>query len=300
MKEKFKTKHAVAIGIVGIMSVTLIANSFVEKIELDKQSKKNVIVAKSDIRENTIITEDYLTYKEKPVSDVDIDSTFTNPEELIGKVSVVPIYAGEAINSKRIVEQKYQRDNRDFVYKLTEDDKALDLKTGSFVDIWAIPTGAGYERGLKPTKILPAQYVNEIKSESFVSEEEFNKPAEEGEKKSEETVFIPSYIIFNFRDSHIDFLKNINPTFYNLRLALHQDSEFAKNAKDSATTDSTEEIAENFEEFMKETEEAVKSGKKDTSKQAEPMKEEITEADAGSIAEGTQGESVTENEAGEE
>ena len=51
---------------------------------------------------------------------------------------------------------------------------------------------------------------------------------------------------------------------------------------------------------MKETEEAVKSGKKDTSKQAEPMKEEITEADAGSIAEGTQGESVTENEAGEE
>lgn len=301
MKEKFKTKYVVAIGIVGVMSVTLIANSFVEKIELDKQSKKNIIIAKSDISENTIITEEYLTYKEKYVSDADIESTFTNPEELIGKVSIVPIYAGEAINTKRIVEQKYQRENRDFVYKLSEEDKALDLKEGSFVDIWAIPTGSGYERGLKPTKILPVQYVNEIKNEAFVSEEEFKKPSKEEESKSEEIIFIPSYIIFNFRDSHIDFLKNINPTFYTLRLALHQDSEYAKNAKESATIDSTKNISENFEEFMKESDRAIKEGKKDTSKQAEPMKNEmISDKKADLTTQETQEEVVTENKVKED
>lgn len=231
-KQKDISKNKVIILILIVASGTLLANTYINKINLQKSNLVDVTIAKTDIEDGMIITDQMVTIAKISQEQVltDINSTAS---EVIGKTAIVPIYKNEQISKRRITETIDDPDKNNWVMKIDPLDKALDISKNSFIDVWISPTSKGLEQGLTPDIVFKGIKIQEIKSESF----NFKENTVKQEKEGESTIFIPEFLILNLTEKELKILNNINSSLYSFRISKYNESLFYKNL-----ISSTEEI----------------------------------------------------------
>ena len=103
-----------------------------------------VIVAKENIPDNTVITQDMIVKEARYTTDLlkqkgDLTSM---EEKVLGKRTRVPIYKNEPVHLKRLLENKPYMEEKDSIKKkmftiaIAEKDKALNIQKGNYIDIW--------------------------------------------------------------------------------------------------------------------------------------------------------------------
>lgn len=96
-----KKIRILAIACAVVVAIGLFA--VLQKVDKKEEVTVNVVVAVSDVPQNTILTEEVLEVKAVP-EDMVLGGTYSNTEDLIGKMARVDIKAGEQIISDRINE----------------------------------------------------------------------------------------------------------------------------------------------------------------------------------------------------
>jgi hypothetical protein len=194
-----------------------------------KTPMSSVIVAKQYIPENTVIT-DAMIHKESR-NNADLmkqKGDLTSKEEkVIGKRTRVPIYANEAVNLQRLMENAPYMDEKDdikktmFVISIDNTDKALDIKTGSYIDIWGQPTENGSIAGIKESKPLFQKLkVYGTKTEVY-TETVNNVNGQAGNTKQDAIETVTTFLTLYLTDAEIATYLDIQPSMINKRVALY-------------------------------------------------------------------------------
>lgn len=225
--KKIDKKYILVLTALGIVSATLLMNTYINKIQIDKRNETTVIVANQDIKVNTTISKEMLVFKQQNTDEVNPE-TCVDINSVVGKAAVVPIYKGEAVHKQRIIKIDSKRINKDFVIKLDSNDKILNLIPGSFIDIWKVPTKEGFEKSISPEKVFSGEYVADVKNETFLSVDEFMSKKDD---VSQSNIFVPEYIVVNFDEGKMKEISNINSSTFNLRVTLHNDGNYFENLK---------------------------------------------------------------------
>ena len=225
--KKIDKKYILVLTALGIISATLLINTYINKIQIAKGNETTVIVANQDIKVNTTISKEMLVFKQQNTDEVNPE-TCVDINSVVGKAAAVPIYKGEAIHKQRIIKIDAKRINKDFVIKLDSNDKVLNLIPGTFIDIWKVPTKEGFEKSIIPEKIFSGEYVADVKNEAFLSVDEFMGKKEDA---SQSNIFVPEYIVLNFDEGKMKEISNINPSTFTLRITLHKDNNYYENLK---------------------------------------------------------------------
>lgn len=241
--KKIDKKYLFVLIALGIVSATLLINTYFNKIQIAKESESTVIVANQDIEVNTTISKDMLAFKQQNKDEVNPE-TCVDINSVIGSSAIVPIYKGEAIHKQRIGKVDLKKINKDFAIKLDSNDKVLNLMPGTFIDIWKVPTKEGFEKSIIPEKVFSGEYVSDVKNEAFLSINQFMGKKDD---TSESNIFVPEYIVLNFDEGKIKEISNINPSTFALRITLYKDN-YYENLK---------KLQENKQSNIDVTEEAI-------------------------------------------
>lgn len=232
MKQNLLSKNKVSIAVAVICSVTLLANTYITRMKLYEESKTHVVVASMDISENTEITKEMIKIVEMDIESVNENLTFKDPSKVLGSSTLVPIFKGEPLNPNRLYPTN-DAENEDFVLQINPVDKALDIKEGSFIDIWKIPTAKSLLEGLTPELVIVGHRVDQVKNEAIVKvetkKEEPAKPGAAAEKPAEPVSPIPTYLILNMTGTDIQLMTSINTEKYVIRVALHREGDLYQN-----------------------------------------------------------------------
>lgn len=275
-EKTFDKKYVIAISMVGVMSITLLANTYISRMNLDKQSRTNVVAMSMDIPENTIITEDMLVFQKRYIQDINGDTSFTDQAELIGKKTTVPIYKNEIINKFRVVENNEKLLNKDFAISLDINDKSLNLSKGSFIDIWKVPVKEGFKKSLAPEMLFKGQYIVDLKNEAYISKQQYDSLAVEDKKE----IFVPQYILVNLSESEIKEITSIDPSLYNIRIVLHNTNTYFENLKAIQSKIAEESNIQNESKSIEDSQSESKENEQNDEKQVEPNeKVEVQEGD---------------------
>lgn len=102
-----------------------------------------VIVAKSNIPPNTVVTKDMIYLDQRYTNDMlkQKGSLTSKEEKVLGKRTKETIYKDEPMNLSRLIENEPYMDDKDlekklFVIAINTMDKALNIEKGDFIDIW--------------------------------------------------------------------------------------------------------------------------------------------------------------------
>ena len=243
MKQNLLSKNKVSIAVAVICSVTLLANTYITRMKLYEESKTHVVVASMDISENTEITKEMIKIVEMDIESVNENLTFKDPSKVLGSSTLVPIFKGEPLNPNRLYPTN-DAENEDFVLQINPVDKALDIKEGSFIDIWKIPTAKGLEDNLKPELVIIGHRVDQVKNESIVKvepkKEETVKSGAVAEAPAEPVSPIPTYLILNMTGTDIQLLTSIDSGKYSIRVALHREGDLYQNFLNQAKKSESE------------------------------------------------------------
>lgn len=241
------------------------------KAEIPKTTA--VIVAKDYIPENTLITEDMVKEDLRNTEDLmkqkgDLTAKFEN---IVGKRTATPVYKEEAVNMKRLIENQMYMDEKDaegkmlYVIAINSHDRALNIKKGSYIDVWKKPTENGILEGIKPEKMFEKYKVYETRSEGY---SETGKNASGDAKESNVTTYLTLYLT----DLEIKELLDLKDALVSTRVSLHgenMDYQIAKgkiesknileseeDKAESALEDTINPVTENDEEKENENEQA--------------------------------------------
>ena len=232
MKQNLLSKNKVSIAVAVICSVTLLANTYITRMKLYEESKTHVVVASMDISENTEITKEMIKIVEMDIESVNENLTFKDPSKVLGSSTLVPIFKGEPLNPNRLYPTN-DAENEDFVLQINPVDKALDIKEGSFIDIWKIPTAKGLEASLTPELVIVGHRVDQVKNESIAKvepkKEETKSSEAAAEAPAEPISPIPTYLILNMTGTDIQLLTSIDSGKYSIRVALHREGDLYQN-----------------------------------------------------------------------
>jgi Flp pilus assembly protein CpaB len=144
--KKISNKLIIAIALILITGIIFYFQNIKEyEAEVPMAS---VIVAVKDIPEDTLITKDMVQIEKRYSEDIlkQQDYLTSTVEKVVGKRTVTPIYKNEEINQNRLIENQPYMEEKDnekrtmFTIAITTTmDKALNIKEGSFIDIWLQP-----------------------------------------------------------------------------------------------------------------------------------------------------------------
>lgn len=228
-EKKLDKKYITLIIIVIIMSITLLTSTYISKMNLEKQSKTGVIASTVDIPENTVITKEMISFQKRYIDDIDVSSSFTEADPVIGKKTTVPIYKNEIINKFRLVENNKNILNKDFAISLDPNDKSLNLARGTFIDIWKVPVKEGFKKSLLPEMIFKGQYIVDVKNESYISKQQYDSLTVEDKRE----IFVPQYILLNLDEDQVKKITSIDSSLYSIRIVLHNTNTYFENLKSS-------------------------------------------------------------------
>lgn len=174
-----------------------------------------VIVAKETIPENTIITKDMIFKDARYTHDLLKQKGYltSKEEKVLGKRTRVPIYKDEPVNLKRLIENEPYMDEKDsikrtmFVIAVENLDKALNIKKGSYIDIWLEPNENGMmalqENNNKTTGTLEQHFstklfeklkVYDTKTEIYTNPTENNSSDKKKDTKETTITFLTLYL----------------------------------------------------------------------------------------------------------
>lgn len=238
-----KNKKTFIILALIIMSFTLLANNYLEKKSINKENLASVIIANRDIQINSIITKEDFVIVEKNKEEI-LPTAALTEEQLLGKRVIIPLYKGEQINLNRISKKDISVSPY-FSLNLDNNDKALNLSPGTFIDIWKVPTAEGFKNNSKinSVKVFEKKCIAEIKNEGYVSINDFKNVKDE----TQDNVFVPQYIILNLSDEEVQELNSIDSNFA-IRISLHSDKSYFENINNQNKKSENAVIKENTEE----------------------------------------------------
>lgn len=175
-----------------------------------------VIVPVRDIPENTVIEKEMLSIEKRYAEDVMKTSDIaTSYDEIVGKRTIVPVYKGELINKKRIIENKNYMNSKDqtqIALALNEVDKALLLQEGDYIDIWLEPISYDQEAIINPHKIIEKIKIIDVHDSNYSS----TKTADNITTAPDTSV--PAYITIELRDEVIKGIYEVDESKYNIRI----------------------------------------------------------------------------------
>lgn len=228
MKEKLKRFNKISNYKIIALCVLLIAGVmyYYEEIraaEIERVPTVEVVVLKNDVAENTVITEEMvskeLRYLDKYTKDANIVKAVV---DIVGKRTRVPLYKGELISSDRLLVNDSSMDEqskRKISLQVNEIDRALGLKKGDFIDIWATPIVSELDQNYISTyKVFEKVQIIEIVNTNKQIIDP-NKEYENIENK------VPLYVIVQLNDEEMKTLHDIDKAFLSIKFAKHRENE---------------------------------------------------------------------------
>ncbi len=178
-----------------------------------------VVVAAADIPENTIIEKEMLIIEKRYKEDImKISSAAESYNEVVGKRTIVPLYKGETINSKRIIANKDYMNDKDqtqIPLALNEVDKALELKSEDYIDIWLEPVSHGQDEVIvEPNKIIEKIKVIKVHDSNYNN----STKTPDSINTSSNGIYVPAYITIELRDEVIKGIYEVDKSKYNIRI----------------------------------------------------------------------------------
>ncbi len=179
-----------------------------------------VVVAVADIPENTIIEKEMLVLERRYKEDIMKTSNVAESyNEAVGKRTKAPLYKGETINSKRLIENRAYMNDKDqtqIALALNEVDKALELKPEDYIDIWLEPVvhGQDNEMIVEPTKIIEKIKVIKVHDSNYNN----STKTPDSINTSSNALYVPSYITIELRDEVIKGIYEVDKSKYNIRV----------------------------------------------------------------------------------
>lgn len=179
-----------------------------------------VVVAATDILENTIIEKEMLITEKRYAEDVmKVTDIVKSYDEVVGKRTVVPLYRGETINTKRVIEHKGYMNDKDqtqIALALNEVDKALGLQVDDYIDIWLEPISHTQDNMviIEPYKIIEKIKIIKVHDSNYSSTGNIKTT----EPITTSTNIVPAYITIELRDSVIKNLYEVDKSKYNIRI----------------------------------------------------------------------------------
>ncbi len=202
--------------------------------------KQTIVVAATNIPENTVITEQMLETKDLYVGDLLAEKEYITKDikKVVGKRTLVPIYQGEKINLNRLLENKeYMKNNQDktmIALQLIKTDQALGLKAGEYIDIWAV-TRNDFDTFAQ--KIIEKIKIEEIKTEVYKNIESGESQDKNGE--------VGSFITLQLTDDEISTIYSLPQDLYEIRVAKHGENKLMqmlnKNVKENKKIETQQE-----------------------------------------------------------
>lgn len=217
--KKPSNKLIIALALITIAGVVFYYEN-IKKYDFEIPTE-TIIVANENIPENTIVTENMIQKDTRYQGDIlkQQDYIVLNEKEIIGKRTRVPIYKNEAIYTNRLIENElYMEDNNDekktqFILSIYNLDKALDIKKGSYIDIWQIPNTEGLLNGMKAEIMMSKLKVYNIKTESY------SVPSKSNIESPEEKVV--TYLTLLLTDKEIEHYLEMTNEFVDTRITLY-------------------------------------------------------------------------------
>lgn len=191
----------------------------------------DVIVAVSDIPENKIVTKNMIATEKRYAGDVMkyVNIAITE-DEVIGKRTIVPLYKDEPINNNRLlVNQEYmnKRDQTQISMPITEVDKALELKTGDYIDIWLEPISQNQAQiVIEPLKVIQKIKIIEIHDSNYNNIEKEKKTILEDSITTSDTVYVPAYITIELSDEALKEMYSVDENLYTIRVTRYGEEKF--------------------------------------------------------------------------
>lgn len=244
MKLKIGKKTIIALGLLVVAGGIYYFQNLEKKEEIPKTT--TVIVAKEYIPENTLITKEMVKEDSRNTEDLmkqkgDLTS---KAENVVGKRAVTPIYKEEVINLKRLIENQPYMDERDsegktlYVIAINANDRALNIKKGSYIDVWLKPTENGMIEGIEPSKLFSKYKVYDTRSEGY---SETGKPPSGDAKETNVTTYLTLYLT----DGEIKQLLETKDALVTTRVSLHGENMDYLIVKEKIESDSTIKKVEN-------------------------------------------------------
>ncbi len=182
-----------------------------------------VIIAITDIPENTIIEKEMLTLEKRYSEDImKTGNIVTQYSEIVGKRTVVPIYKGELINNKRVIENRAYMNSKDqtqIALAINEVDKALELHQGDYIDIWLEPISQDQDAQtiIEPNKLIEKIKIIKVHDSNYnnISQQ---KAVSGAESITSNTVYVPTYLTIELSDAVLKKLYSIDRSKYSIRV----------------------------------------------------------------------------------
>lgn len=194
-----------------------------------------VIIAITDIPENTIVEKEMLAIEKRYSEDImKTGNIVTQYSEIVGKRTVVPIYKGELINNNRILENKVYMNSKDqtqIPLAINEVDKALGLHQGDYIDIWLEPVSQGQDMQtiIEPYKLVEKIQIIEVHDSNYNN---ISNTTTNPLNTSSNTTYVPAYFTIELSDVTLKELYSINKNKYNIRIAKYGDEKLFKTVTD--------------------------------------------------------------------
>lgn len=178
-----------------------------------KRPTEELLVAKHDIMPYTIITGNDLEYVTKPLGSR-TEGAVNSPQEVVGKMAVVPLFRGEEIFPQKLIE---------IPLALTEDDRAIAIPVdvirsvglavtpGSKVDLFRVRAVVGEREEVEYIAELLAE--NAVILDLLVQNKSYysgEKPEGEGQQRSQHKDEMPNVAIIKIKADQVpEILKTI-------------------------------------------------------------------------------------------
>jgi hypothetical protein len=190
----------------------------VEKIELPTVE---VVVPKSDIPAGAILSREMFVI-ERRYEDYVLKqgSVATTLDEVVGKRAGVPLYKGEMVSSERLlmIGGSVNKKGAGIAFKINEVDRALNLKKGDFIDIWAVPVVSGLDANYVPAyKVFEKVQIDEIVNMDL-------QIIDDSKENVDANSIIPLYIILQLDDKEVVKFYDIDMAYSGIRFARYDES----------------------------------------------------------------------------
>lgn len=182
-----------------------------------------VIVAITDIPENTVIEKEMLSIEKRYAEDImKTGNIVKSYNEVVGKRTVVPIYKGESINNNRFIENKKYMNSKDqtqIALAINEVDKALGLHQSDYIDIWLEPVLQSQDNQaiIEPYKLIEKIQIINV-CDSNYNNISNQKAIAGAESITSNTVNVPAYFTIELSDKVLKELYSIDKSKYNIRV----------------------------------------------------------------------------------
>lgn len=190
-----------------------------------------IVVVKKDIPENTVITKDMVSIEDRYTNDLlkekDIITSYL--DKVVGKRTRVPLYRNETVKLNRLLDNEpYMNsdnlDKKQVAFKIIDTDKALDIESGDYIDVWLEATEDGIVANEVSKKLFEKLQIVSVDNDSHINIEKNKSTGDKNEKES----LIPIYITVELVDTDIEMLLNIDESLFTYRISYYGDDKFYK------------------------------------------------------------------------